>query len=288
MERTIHMRHHETHRGTPRAWLLATSIAGWTGCIPDHPNRGTDQDGDGWYATPEGIAAGGFDCDDGDPTAHPGHPEVCDDLEADNDCDGVPDGDALPFIDLMNDGLDDGWEIVIGTQDAITTSEDGLVVQQAPLAFIRAPGAECWTDYRLALRWVFEEDTPFQLDLGVFVGPDLEEGEPLQQDRYVLSWDYDHADSGSFELHRWVGGEPVLLNRATWQPKHNDYALSPTLIFEVRAEERYTELRLIGGREEVFVTRDRFDDRLHGGGAFIHLVEGGQAGNFVEVDIEPH
>lgn len=62
---------------------------------------GTDGDGDGWAACEE--------CADGDPTRHPGVPEVCDEL--DQDCDGVIDEDAADatewYIDRDGDGYGD-------------------------------------------------------------------------------------------------------------------------------------------------------------------------------------
>ena len=49
-----------------------------------------DDDGDSY--TECGDPAGDVDCDDADPAVHPGAPQVCDAI-LDNDCDGVPDAD---------------------------------------------------------------------------------------------------------------------------------------------------------------------------------------------------
>ncbi len=59
--------------------------------LDDDDFIGQDLDGDGWTAE-EG------DCDDGDPTIHPGAQEVCDGM--DNDCDGIADD-----VDLDGDGV---------------------------------------------------------------------------------------------------------------------------------------------------------------------------------------
>lgn len=62
-----------------------------------------DRDGDGagdststasyCGSVPEGFAAVGNDCDDGDPFTYPGAEEICD--EVDNDCDGQPEGGGV-------------------------------------------------------------------------------------------------------------------------------------------------------------------------------------------------
>jgi len=63
-------------------------------------DNGCDDDGDGWcdadmeYWGSPLCPHGGGDCDDDDPTVHPGAPEVCD--GKDNNCDGVTDGMVEP------------------------------------------------------------------------------------------------------------------------------------------------------------------------------------------------
>jgi len=61
----------------------------------DDTAAGPDADGDGFVA----LSAGGSDCNDDDPTIHPGAVELCDGI--DNNCNGVVDGDnpggALPW-----------------------------------------------------------------------------------------------------------------------------------------------------------------------------------------------
>ncbi|MFH1464362.1 MAG: MopE-related protein [Pseudomonadota bacterium] len=75
-----------------------------------------DADGDGWGGpytalpaceAPEGYAAQPGDCDDGDPSTHPGAEEVCDGV--DHDCDGVADDGFVTtwYLDADGDGYGD-------------------------------------------------------------------------------------------------------------------------------------------------------------------------------------
>jgi hypothetical protein len=106
-----------------------------------------DEDDDGWLAS--------YECDDSEPTAFPGNPEVCDD-GIDNDCDGAVDGDdpdCPPGGDDDDDGDgddddgeagDDGsWESGCGCRTA--GHEHPLCRQTLVLAFLGlAIGRRLW------------------------------------------------------------------------------------------------------------------------------------------------
>jgi len=115
--------------GTRALWAV------WlVGCVTDaEVERVLDRDGDGFRS----AAAGGTDCDDGDPRIHPGAPEVCGD-GVDNDCDGAvddfgqgavtwfrdEDGDGVGNVDVTRPacpgwtaGLAEGWSTEPGDCD---------------------------------------------------------------------------------------------------------------------------------------------------------------------------
>lgn len=79
-----------------------------------------DQDGDGYGdpdrpepGCPAGTVDNGDDCDDADPGVHPGADEVCDDVDADEDCNGTVEEDdpglvlTVWFADADHDGFGD-------------------------------------------------------------------------------------------------------------------------------------------------------------------------------------
>ncbi|MBN2800890.1 MAG: putative metal-binding motif-containing protein [Deltaproteobacteria bacterium] len=67
----------------------------------DHDGYGVGTRTVDHHCLPEGWSQATGDCDDGDPTTHPGAPERCD--EVDHDCDSVSD-DGVWFLDLDQDG----------------------------------------------------------------------------------------------------------------------------------------------------------------------------------------
>lgn len=79
-----------------------------------------DADADGWGVTsttvescfpPEGYVTRQGDCDDADPAVNPGAPEVCDDADLDENCNGVADDDdwAAGTTAGWTDQDGDGW-----------------------------------------------------------------------------------------------------------------------------------------------------------------------------------
>ncbi|MCR4311719.1 MAG: putative metal-binding motif-containing protein, partial [Candidatus Uhrbacteria bacterium] len=73
-------------------------------------------------ATPTGYVADGTDCDDSDANINPDMLEVCDELNADENCDGTAEeSGALGEIDWYTDADDDGY----GTGSASSVSCDG-------------------------------------------------------------------------------------------------------------------------------------------------------------------
>ena len=76
---------------------------------------GFDEDGDGWVLNGSGDLE---DCDDTNAAAHPGAIEVCDDADADEDCDGIADdaaalGATTWYADTDGDGYGDDATMVV-------------------------------------------------------------------------------------------------------------------------------------------------------------------------------
>lgn len=81
-----------------------------------------DADGDGWGVAsdtttacfvPEGYVITTEDCDDADPAVNPGAPEVCDDADLDENCNGAADDDdwAAGGAAAWTDRDRDGWGV---------------------------------------------------------------------------------------------------------------------------------------------------------------------------------
>ena len=105
------------------------SAAGITECVPDEDGDGVgNQDADPIIMLPgvecedwDLIEAGGLhDCDDQNPVASPLHKEDCDDLDADNDCDG-----DLPETDSDCEAGDD--DDAVGDDDDTVGDDDDVV-----------------------------------------------------------------------------------------------------------------------------------------------------------------
>jgi hypothetical protein len=140
-------------------------VEGPTPFLADHDSDGFGDETatDGRCAAAEGFVELGGDCDDADPTSHPGAEEVCND-GADNDCDGGP-GDCVwpdeidltdhPMIlpahtfdllgqsgaagDVNNDGV---MDLVLGAYNAYDTASSDtagkVLVFQAPIGSTRS------------------------------------------------------------------------------------------------------------------------------------------------------
>ncbi|MCB9764599.1 MAG: hypothetical protein H6739_32795 [Alphaproteobacteria bacterium] len=112
-------------RALPLALLLALSACRTKddtpteSAVPDDsgPDELVDADQDGFFDYQ--------DCDDNDPTAYPGAPEVCDGV--DNDCNGAVD-DSAEAGTWYRDGDGDGWGVDADTVEACEAPE-GYVAQ---------------------------------------------------------------------------------------------------------------------------------------------------------------
>ncbi|MDF1564321.1 MAG: MopE-related protein [Deltaproteobacteria bacterium] len=100
-----------------------------------------DTDGDGFGAAgaapitacalPAGMSANDLDCNDANPSMHPGAAELCN--LADEDCDGATD-EGLPTTDFFLDGDGDGWGDAAGPTLAACQAPGGYAAEAGDCA----------------------------------------------------------------------------------------------------------------------------------------------------------
>jgi len=263
----------------PRAAVPAVALAFTLlgGCLPPKPDT-ADEDGDG-YRVGDGD---GYDCDDSDPAVHPEQDEQCHLDGEDTNCDGLPQGDPLPFVDLLDDGLADGWEIVVGDTEQLTPGERGLTIERGPLVLSRAFGALCWESYRLTVGWELGEDTDFELEVGVHTQGEWHGGDLRPASAYVLNWERDgghtKAEDGfghEFDLYRRRDGDNERINRGSWSPAYEDYQEAPFLVVEVVHGAESTRIGVGGlvGHKTLMYRSDPTAMRSGAGGVYVAIRE---------------
>ena len=274
------------------AWRSAPWALLCAACLPPgDPPSGDDVDGDGYYAN----AGLGYDCNDDDDGVNPGVTEVCDGNLVDNDCDGVPDGDVLPWVDYFSDGYDHQWVRVSGEEP--DQAADGLRVGAPPLVLARHPGAECMggttqqAGYRLSVGWVpADSEGSFELELVVLTGAGWAIGQERPDDGYLLHWDRQSINDSAFSLSRLSGGEETQLGYASWQPVAEEYTASPYLFVEVRVDDEATHLSVHAhgvGHNAVMAREDSSEDRHTVGGIGVGVVGGEPGGVLTGVYLDP-
>ena len=261
------------------------------GCLPPSLDSGVDADGDGWF---EGVGPE-WDCHDDEPDAYPGHPERCID-GLDNDCDGWPDGDALPFQPQLSDGLDTtsegGWEVLVGSEADLVTTEDGIEIAGAPLVIARALGAECWSRTRLTLGWTHAPDGGMDFEVVMMASGEWDETNERPADGYLFRWDR-VADGGSpesvFDLWRLDGGERTWLNHSTADPQGDAWSYYPMVTMKAASDDLDVGTELVlgfGSGFETLATVDRTTARLTTGGIVLAFGEKSVGGRLTEVVLE--
>lgn len=100
----------------------------------DHDTFGVNGPGLQACAQPDGGADRAGDCDDSDPTRHPGADERCDGI--DNNCNGQPDDG--PFADTENPGINDGHNFPCDTGQSGVCSTGGFQCVYASGVFTRS------------------------------------------------------------------------------------------------------------------------------------------------------
>lgn len=134
-----------------------------------------DLDGDGYGDTeaptlssdaPPDLILDGTDCDDADPTVSPAGQEVCDEANADEDCDGLADNDdpsSLPdgfhpfYADTDGDGYGDASALIDACDAPLGYVSDGRDCDDSTTA----SGIECgWIDVSAARALPWCRDTP--------------------------------------------------------------------------------------------------------------------------------
>jgi len=273
---------------------LATIVAcGMSGCLPASVPAGIDADGDGWF---EGTGVD-WDCDDGDPLAHPGHPELCVGDSVDNDCDGNPDGAALPLSDFLatalEPDLEDGWQLLTGNPSDLEKDDGVVVIVGTPVAAGRSLGAECWPRVQASVIWDHPPSGDTHLRLVLMSGREWDADQRLPLSGYLFEWrrsgTADEFGYSEFDVWRLDGDERTWLNHSTAEPMGNAWSLLPIVTASAVHEPLLggTELVLgFGHGFDTLRTVDRSADCLVSGGVTVGFENGSEGGAVKGIIVE--